>query len=91
VDQQLRVGDDVELDPYPQTTNVDPDFPDMWCAALSHAISRFEGCRPLYETARSGGVGATANPEDQPLTPRPAQQKQKQAPGRPVSGASRTP
>jgi phospholipid/cholesterol/gamma-HCH transport system substrate-binding protein len=40
---------------------------------------------------RSGGVGATANPEDQPLTPRPAQQKQKQAPGRPVSGASRTP
>jgi glycine/D-amino acid oxidase-like deaminating enzyme len=54
----LTVGDDVELDPYPQTTNVDPDFPDMWCAALSHAMSRFEGCRPLYENARSGGVGA---------------------------------
>jgi methylglutamate dehydrogenase subunit A len=54
----LTVGDDVVLDPYPQTTNVDPDFPDMWCAALSHAMSRFEGCRPLYETARSGGVGA---------------------------------
>jgi methylglutamate dehydrogenase subunit A len=30
----------------------------MWCAALSHAMSRFEGCRPAYETARSGGVGA---------------------------------
>ena len=30
----------------------------MWCAALSHAMSRFEGCRPLYENARSGGVGA---------------------------------
>ena len=54
----LTVGDDVVLDPYPQTTNVDPDFPDMWCAALSHAMSRFEGCRPLYENARSGGVGA---------------------------------
>jgi glycine/D-amino acid oxidase-like deaminating enzyme len=54
----LTVGDDVELDPYPQTTNVDPNFPDMWCAALSHAMSRFEGCRPRYKTARSGGVGA---------------------------------
>jgi glycine/D-amino acid oxidase-like deaminating enzyme len=54
----LTVGDDVELDPYPQTTNVDPGFPDMWCAALSHSMSRFEGCRPLYENARSGGVGA---------------------------------
>jgi glycine/D-amino acid oxidase-like deaminating enzyme len=49
---------DVELDPYPQTTDVDPDFPDLWCAALSHAMSRFEGCRASYKTARSGGVGA---------------------------------
>jgi methylglutamate dehydrogenase subunit A len=54
----LTVGDDVLLDPYPQTTNVDDGFADMWCAALSHAMSRFEGCRPSYETARSGGVGA---------------------------------
>ena len=54
----LTVGDDVQLDPYPQTTNVDPGFPDMWCAALSHAMSRFEGCRLLYANARSGGVGA---------------------------------
>ena len=54
----LVVEEDVELDPYPQTTNVDPEFPDMWCAALSHAMSRFEGCRGLYRNARSGGVGA---------------------------------
>ena len=54
----LVVEEDVELDPYPQTTNVDPGFPDMWCAALSHALSRFEGCRALYRNARSGGVGA---------------------------------
>ncbi len=54
----LVVGSDVELDPYPQTTNVDPGFPDMWCAALSHAMSRFEGCRAQYRNARSGGVGA---------------------------------
>jgi glycine/D-amino acid oxidase-like deaminating enzyme len=54
----LVVEGDVELDPYPSTTDVDPAFPDMWCAALSHAMSRFEGCRPLYKQARSGGVGA---------------------------------
>jgi methylglutamate dehydrogenase subunit A len=54
----LVVDGDVELDPYPATTDVDPDFPDMWCAGLSHAMSRFEGCRPLYKVARSGGVGA---------------------------------
>jgi methylglutamate dehydrogenase subunit A len=54
----LVVGEDVQLDPYPATTDVDPAFPDMWCAALSHAMSRFEGKRPLYKQARSGGVGA---------------------------------
>jgi glycine/D-amino acid oxidase-like deaminating enzyme len=54
----LTVDGDIELDPYPQTTNVDPGYPDMWCAALSHAMSRFEGCRRLYADARSGGVGA---------------------------------
>jgi glycine/D-amino acid oxidase-like deaminating enzyme len=54
----LTVGGEVELDPYPQTTDVDPGFADMWCAALSHAMSRFEGCRAVYKNARSGGVGA---------------------------------
>ncbi len=54
----LVVEGEVELDPYPSTTNVDPAFADMWCAALSHSMSRFEGCRALYKNARSGGVGA---------------------------------
>ncbi len=54
----LVVDDDVVLDPYPQTTDIDPSFPDVFCAGLSHAMSRFEGCRPLYKQARSGGVGA---------------------------------
>ncbi len=54
----LVVEDDVVLDPYPQTTDIDPEFPDVFCAGLSHAMSRFEGCRPLYKQARSGGVGA---------------------------------
>jgi glycine/D-amino acid oxidase-like deaminating enzyme len=54
----LTVDGDVVLDPYPSTTDVDPGFPDMWCAALSHAMSRFEGCRSRYRMARSGGVGA---------------------------------
>ncbi|HXF97000.1 MAG TPA: FAD-binding oxidoreductase [Gaiellaceae bacterium] len=54
----LVVEGDVELDPYPQTTNVDPGFPDLFCAGLSHAMARFEGCRRFYKDARSGGVGA---------------------------------
>jgi glycine/D-amino acid oxidase-like deaminating enzyme len=54
----LVVDGDVELDPYPQTTDVDSEFPDLWCAGLSHAMARFEGCRPRYKAARSGGVGA---------------------------------
>ncbi len=54
----LTVDGDVELDPYPATTDVDPSFPIMWCAALSHSMSRFEGCTPLYKQARSGGVGS---------------------------------
>ena len=54
----LVVVGDVALDPYPQTTNVDSGFADMWCAGLSHAMSRFEGCRAAYRDARSGGIGA---------------------------------
>jgi glycine/D-amino acid oxidase-like deaminating enzyme len=54
----LTVGPDAPIDPYPSTTDVDPEFPDMWCAALSHSMSRFEGCRPQYKQARSGGMGA---------------------------------
>ena len=54
----IKLDSDIEIDPYPSTTNVDKDFADMWCAGLSHAMRRFEGCRPRYKQARSGGVGA---------------------------------
>ena len=53
----LPVGPDFEVDPYP-TGSVEPGFPDMWCAALSHCLERFAGTRPLYRQVRSGGVGA---------------------------------
>jgi glycine/D-amino acid oxidase-like deaminating enzyme len=53
----LTVGPDFDVDPYP-TASVDPTFPDMWCAALSHCMERFQGCRSLYKDARSGGAGA---------------------------------
>ena len=53
----IALDTDFELDPYP-TSSVDPAFPDMWCASLSHCMSRFEGCRANYKTARSGGVGS---------------------------------
>jgi glycine/D-amino acid oxidase-like deaminating enzyme len=53
----IRLGEEFEIDPYP-TGTVEPGFPDMWCAALSHCLERFAGTRPLYRQARSGGVGA---------------------------------
>jgi methylglutamate dehydrogenase subunit A len=53
----LPKGHTFELDPYP-TSTVEPGFPDLFCAALSHCMARFEGCRPRYRQTRSGGVGA---------------------------------
>jgi methylglutamate dehydrogenase subunit A len=55
--QPLPVGERIELDPYP-TGTVEDGFPDLWCAALSHCMRRFEGCRPRYRQVRSGGAGA---------------------------------
>ena len=53
----LTVGPEFEVDPYP-TGSVEPGFPDMWCAALSHCLERFAGARAKYVQVRSGGVGA---------------------------------
>lgn len=53
----IRLGHTFDIDPYP-TGTVAPDFPDMWCAALSHCLARFEGARRRYREVRSGGVGA---------------------------------
>jgi len=55
--QPLTVGPEFEVDPYP-TGSVEPGFPDMWSAALSHCLERFEGCREKFRAVRSGGVGA---------------------------------
>jgi glycine/D-amino acid oxidase-like deaminating enzyme len=55
--QPLRLGHSFAVDPYP-TGTVEEGFPDMWCAALSHCLERFEGSRALYHQARSGGAGA---------------------------------
>jgi glycine/D-amino acid oxidase-like deaminating enzyme len=55
--QPLVVGADFTVDPYPSGT-VDPGFADMWSAALSHCLKRFEGGRRYYRHVRSGGVGA---------------------------------
>jgi hypothetical protein len=55
--QPLQVGNEFTVDPYP-TGTVDPGFADMWSAALSHCLHRFEGGRRHYRQVRSGGVGA---------------------------------
>jgi methylglutamate dehydrogenase subunit A len=53
----LPQGGEFQLDPYP-TGTVEPNFPRLWSAALSHCMARFEGCGPRYRRTRSGGVGA---------------------------------
>ncbi|MGZ4351449.1 MAG: NAD(P)/FAD-dependent oxidoreductase, partial [Solirubrobacteraceae bacterium] len=55
--QPLQQGNTFDVDPYP-TGTVDPGFPDLWSASLSHCLKRFEGARALYRQVRSGGVGA---------------------------------
>jgi glycine/D-amino acid oxidase-like deaminating enzyme len=55
--EPLPKGHEFAVDPYP-TGSVEPGFPDLWCAALSHCMERFEGCRAKYRQVRSGGVGA---------------------------------
>jgi glycine/D-amino acid oxidase-like deaminating enzyme len=55
--QPLPVGPLFEVDPYPSGT-VEPEFPEMWSAALSHCLGRFEGAREHFRHVRSGGVGA---------------------------------
>ena len=53
----LKMGPEFEVDPYP-TGSVEPGFADLWCAALSHCMGRFEGSRAKYSQVRSGGAGA---------------------------------
>jgi glycine/D-amino acid oxidase-like deaminating enzyme len=53
----LTVGPEFTVDPYP-TGTVEPEFPDLWCASLSHCLGRFEGARGRYRQVRSGGAGA---------------------------------
>jgi glycine/D-amino acid oxidase-like deaminating enzyme len=55
--QPLTVGPEFEVDPYP-TGSVEPGFADMWSAALSHCLERFENSREKFRSVRSGGVGA---------------------------------
>jgi glycine/D-amino acid oxidase-like deaminating enzyme len=53
----LRLGHDFPVDPYP-TGTVSGGFADMWSAALSHCMTRFDGVRAHFRPVRSGGVGA---------------------------------
>lgn len=53
----LTVGPTFEVDPYP-TGTVEPGFPEMWTAALSHCLGRFADTLPEYRQTRSGGAGA---------------------------------
>jgi glycine/D-amino acid oxidase-like deaminating enzyme len=54
-------ADDVAVDPYGHLSTefvVTPEFERMWTSALAHCHKRFEGKRPLYKKAPTGGIGA---------------------------------
>jgi glycine/D-amino acid oxidase-like deaminating enzyme len=54
-------ADEVAVDPYgPDSTQfvVGEAFERMWTSALAHCHKRFEGKRPLYRRAPTGGIGA---------------------------------
>ena len=53
----ISKGHEFAIDPYPGAT-VERGFSDMWAAALSHCMQRFEGARTGFRDVRSGGVGA---------------------------------
>jgi methylglutamate dehydrogenase subunit A len=55
-----RPVDQVAVDPYgPASPDfvVGADFARMWTSALAHCHKRFEGKRPLFSRAPSGGIG----------------------------------
>jgi glycine/D-amino acid oxidase-like deaminating enzyme len=54
-------ADDVAVDPYGEKSSeflVTEEFERMWTSALAHCQKRFEGKRPLYRKAPTGGIGA---------------------------------
>jgi glycine/D-amino acid oxidase-like deaminating enzyme len=54
-------ADEVAVDPYgPKSKEfvVGPEFERMYTSALAHCHKRFEGKRPLYHKAPTGGIGA---------------------------------
>ena len=54
-------ADEVAVDPYGEKSTefvVTPEFERMWTSALAHCHKRFEGKRPLYKKAPTGGIGA---------------------------------
>jgi glycine/D-amino acid oxidase-like deaminating enzyme len=54
-------ADDVAVDPYGEESIefvVTEEFERMWTSALAHCQKRFEGKRPLYRKAPTGGIGA---------------------------------
>jgi methylglutamate dehydrogenase subunit A len=54
-------ADKVAVDPYGPLSSeyvVSEEFERMWTSALAHCHKRFEGKRPLYKKAPTGGIGA---------------------------------
>ena len=57
----LPQGHEFQVDPYP-TGSAEATFPDLWCAALSHCMERFEGVAPEVQRGALRAAWAPSPP-----------------------------
>ena len=58
----IRLGHASSRSTPTRRARVEPGFPDMWCAALSHCLGRFEGVRPQLPPGALGRRRAPSPP-----------------------------
>lgn len=57
----VKIGPKAQVDPYGHASDLyqlEPSFPDYFCAAMAERMGRFKGIRKNYIERRSGGIGA---------------------------------
>jgi len=57
----VRIGTEARIDPYGHASDLyqaEPEFADLFCAALGQLMGRFEGCLPRFRERPNGGICA---------------------------------
>jgi len=57
----VRIGTEAKIDPYGHANDqyqAEPEFADLFSAALGQLMGRFEGCRSRFRERRNGGICA---------------------------------